>query len=125
MNAALYYPYLSPPSKWLRIAALCWDKVYTFTSPDSPDLDEDVVEFDEQLGGFISRIDTRVFGTRPEVLDTFERLLDSDEGKAQFGDLRPLGSDHETQAVFGIFPGKLPGGVITEKLAAHALAEGS
>ena len=28
MNTVVYYPYLYPVPEWIRIAALCWDKIY-------------------------------------------------------------------------------------------------
>jgi hypothetical protein len=28
MNTVVYYPYLWPTPEWIRVAALCWEKVY-------------------------------------------------------------------------------------------------
>lgn len=28
INTVVYYPHTSPPVEWMKIAALCWDKVY-------------------------------------------------------------------------------------------------
>src|SRR5712692_8849084 len=37
MNTVLYYPFLHPSPAWLRVAALCWDKVYRIRPSDAPD----------------------------------------------------------------------------------------
>jgi len=40
MNTVVYYPHRSPSLKWMKLAALCWDKVYRFASNSFEDPDE-------------------------------------------------------------------------------------
>jgi hypothetical protein len=56
MNTAIYYPYLYPPAKWLRVAALCWDTVYSLEPSDAPPRPQMVAEFDRALGGFLETL---------------------------------------------------------------------
>jgi hypothetical protein len=56
LNTVVYYPHLWPRPEWLKLAALCWDRVYlvgvrpgwgTLTPPP------EVVEIDKALGGLL------------------------------------------------------------------------
>jgi len=109
---------------WIKTAALCWDEVYTLTSPDSPGLTEDVAELNEKLGGFISGIDVRTFGQHEQLISSFEQWLDSEESKGTLGELTNGNFLQGGSAFFGIFPGKLPGGRITQRLTNLGLARG-
>lgn len=58
MNTVVYYPYMSPSAEWLRIAALCWDKVYRIKPPFTDDPDE-IHELDGIFGGILDSVRLR------------------------------------------------------------------
>jgi hypothetical protein len=57
MNTVIYYPFLSPPPEWLRLAALCWDKVYRIKPQNARDDSEEVQELDQAFGSILQSID--------------------------------------------------------------------
>jgi hypothetical protein len=71
MNTAIYYPQLSPPPKWLRVAALCWDTVYTVQPSDSPPHPPDVAALSSALGGFLETLPFDRAIQEREVIDEF------------------------------------------------------
>ena len=54
MNTVVYYPYINPCPEWLRVAALCWDKVFVLGARDLPD-EPEIAKLDAALGGVIDR----------------------------------------------------------------------
>ncbi len=56
MNTVVVYPYIVPDAGWLKLAALCWDKVYRLTSRKAPADPEGVEEFNHKLGGFLESL---------------------------------------------------------------------
>jgi hypothetical protein len=62
MNTVLYYPHLYPPTEWFRVAALCWDEVYTLQPDASPNAPEELTRLDAALGGIlrVARIEEAV-----------------------------------------------------------------
>ena len=84
MNTVVYYPYIFPPLEWLKLASLCWDRVYTLIparkqrSQFDPDL---VQEFDCNIGGVLDAIDAGSIGSRREVIEEFSKWLESRAGE--------------------------------------------
>lgn len=74
MNSVLYYPGFYPSTNWLRVAALCWDTVFSFR-PIGRLQPSEIAEFDEQLGGLLSPTDIAEFSSQTEVLDNFESWI--------------------------------------------------
>src|SRR6266446_1175087 len=75
MNSVLTYPYFFPNETWLKMAALCWDRVFTFreiTRRPPPA----IKEIDELLGGILGTIDIRSVSRDPVVMKSFESWLE-------------------------------------------------
>jgi hypothetical protein len=78
MNTVIYYPYIFPSSQWLKIAALCWNKVYRLV-PDKwsydPIVDPDeVMQLDSELGGILENVEAKKIAS-PRVDEQFIRWL--------------------------------------------------
>ena len=81
MNTVIFYPYIYPNERWLRVASLCWDDIYTlktngaFSQPSSisltnnalgnplkhinlHDKEETLIEVDEQFLEWLDEYDT-------------------------------------------------------------------
>jgi hypothetical protein len=56
MNTVVVYPYIVPDGNWLRLAALCWDKVYRLTSRKAPSDPEELQELNSGLGGLVESV---------------------------------------------------------------------
>ncbi len=109
MNTVVYYPYINPKPDWLKLAALCWDKVYRLApSYDWPndsgfgsEIDQDqfwrwidaqeerleepelqeLKELDETFGGILEPANAQEFGSK--IQDQFLRWIDAREERIQ------------------------------------------
>jgi len=80
MNTVIYYPFINPRPEWLKLAALCWDKVYRLTPSGEQPSDPDVIkELDEALGGILETVPVRDVVDLDSVLDQFVPWLDARE----------------------------------------------
>ncbi|MDT4965383.1 MAG: hypothetical protein QOJ64_120 [Acidobacteriota bacterium] len=75
MNTVIYYPYIHPPLEWLRLSALCWDKVYRMTTWDAPSDPDEIRELDEVLGGILEPIDVSEIAKDKQVESSFVRWV--------------------------------------------------
>jgi hypothetical protein len=80
MRSVLYYPHLNPDERWLRLAALTWDRVYTLGSPDSPAPSTAVSRLDDALGGFVERLP--LSGLRRTIMKPFLYWIDNERHAA-------------------------------------------
>jgi hypothetical protein len=53
MDQVVCYPYIEPDSSWLKIAALCWERVYRVTSRHAPPDSLDITELNAALNEFL------------------------------------------------------------------------
>src|SRR5688572_30631324 len=53
MNNVIYYPHFYPSENWLKLASLCWDRVYTMQLDESAQLPESISKVNEVLGGVL------------------------------------------------------------------------
>jgi hypothetical protein len=117
MNTVIYYPYLNPTPDWLKLAALCWDKVVILQTDDAP-VDPTTVELDQALGGILDRSTFyRNIASDWEVCVQFESWVSARKEK-----LKDAGLSSHNRPVMGLFPGKFPGGAIPEFLHKLGLA---
>jgi hypothetical protein len=77
MNSVLFYPNFYPSAEWLRLAALCWDKVHSLR-PVSERPPADVGQLNEDLGGVLSPVDVHEFSGDLEVKDNFGAWISKD-----------------------------------------------
>ena len=73
MNTVVYYPYVHPPAEWLRVAALCWDKVYELTGPripEDPVLADGARESELKAQVFESQTNETLFAMHPEKFES-------------------------------------------------------
>ena len=75
MNTVIYYPHLYPPAEWLRVAALCWDEVYTLRPGSAPAMPEDIARLDTALGGILRTAPVRDVQDR-DLFQTFRTWLE-------------------------------------------------
>lgn len=120
MNTVLYYPYITPRSDWLKMAALCWDKVYRIVPHNGVTNDTDAIrELDEALGGILEPVDIRPYGQTiaPQFWEWVEareeRLAQSEWSSDSY---------RERDAVFGIYTVKFHGEEFVEELNYRGLA---
>lgn len=99
MNSTVYYPNLFPPESWLRVASLCWDNVYTLRSPTASKMPPELVDFNEQIGGFIVQRDTVTLGKEEDVSSKFKVWLKS-EGKTKLSEGGPTLNDSQWYQMF-------------------------
>lgn len=71
MLSTVYYPNLYPSENWLRLAALCWDSVYTLRSQRASQPSDEIQQLNEQLGDFLISKDTRELGSKEAVQTNF------------------------------------------------------
>jgi hypothetical protein len=75
MNTVVYYPYITPRPDWLKLAALCWDKVYRLVPPQGWSSDPAVVkDLDETLGGILDSINVQESIGRQEYFSIYDQL---------------------------------------------------
>jgi hypothetical protein len=90
MNGVLAYPHFFPPPDWLKLAALCWDKIYTLreTGAARPDYIE---EFEANVPEVLDRIEVAEFSADPAVREQFEHWLAA-HGHDQASSMAPIAS---------------------------------
>ena len=71
MNTVVYYPHQTPSPKWLKLASLCWDKVYRLT-PDNFKDPTEVQELDNALGGMLASINIPDLAADAQVQESFK-----------------------------------------------------
>jgi hypothetical protein len=109
MNTAIYYPHLYPPPKWLRVAALCWDSVYTVQASDSPPFPRDVAELNSALGGFLETVPfDRAIQDR-HVIDEFSAWVEEHADRFRGQQLAEESSGRLQRDLFYLYPGKMGG----------------
>ena len=127
MNTVVYYPYINPRPDWLKLAALCWDKVYRLVPPNTYlSVPEEIEELDEALGEILWSVDVGVHGEddeiyEDEIQDQFWRWIDAREEKLK-GESWSSERSQEEHALFSMFPSKFPGGEFVGKLQERGLA---
>lgn len=75
MNTVVYYPHIYPPPEWLRVAALCWDKVYRLTPPAWNDDPGNIKDLNNALGGILVDLDLKKTAEDQEVQRQFEQWI--------------------------------------------------
>lgn len=101
MNTVIYYPYIHPEPDWLKLAAICWDKVYVLGTSDAVD-DPVISELDAALGGILDYsiyVENIADG---ELIERFKRWVDAREDKLRAQGLK----SQKDQPLFGIYPSK-------------------
>lgn len=74
MNTVVYYPHTCPTPDWLRLASLCWDKIYTVT-PDGNYLgSQESYIVNKALGGILEHINITDISGRIDVQEQFIRV---------------------------------------------------
>ena len=113
MNAVVYYPTFYPSPRWLRVASLCWDRVYALHTDATPDPPVEIRELDEALGGVLGTANVAQVAQRPEVFEPFSRWLDA----------RATSTSREPKSDIGLYGLQNPklSGPILEALRRHRL----
>lgn len=112
MNAVIVYPYIVPDADWLKLAALCWDKVYRLTSRKAPADPEGVQELNRALGGFLEPLYPEDY----RVTSDFKSWLMHGGAK-----LSPSATAQHPPNYFAMFDDKLPTEGITDYLVKRNL----
>jgi hypothetical protein len=104
-NTALFYPHLYPSEHSLKLAALCWDSVYTLTPLGTDEPPDAIRKLDETLGGVLREEWFERAAEDPTLQDEFERWVGAraDALKATPHVL----ADATEREVVGIFGSKL------------------
>lgn len=121
MNTVVYYPYVDPTPEWLRLAALCWDKVFVLTGPHVPH-DPAIAELDAALGDVIDRRFSVAEIADASLVDRFKTWVLAHEAQLQAGAF----TSQTRQTLFAIHPSKFESGPAQEAfgfLASRGLAE--
>jgi hypothetical protein len=102
VNTVVYYPHIWPRPEWLRLGALCWDRIVllgvSLHGPSSkPD---DIRELDDTLGGILDTSTTVTQFVDAELTDRFKRWVEprADVLRAQLSD--------DPQTMFGVYDEK-------------------
>jgi hypothetical protein len=70
LNTVVYYPHIFPSPDWLKLAPICWNKVYTLVpanwSYDPVDDPEEVLKLDQELGGILLPLNTQLMASTIE-----------------------------------------------------------
>ncbi len=103
MNLVIYYPHLFPPMDWLRVAALCWDEVYTLRPPGSPSAPDELLALDSALGGVLRIEDVTPHYADTDFLEKFKCWL---EGFIRGGGLTRVSWDTD-EDWFALLQGKM------------------
>jgi hypothetical protein len=93
MNSVIYYPHIFPPFDWLRVAALCWDKVYLpganrFQGRLIPS-DRRIASLEEELPGFIDYSVGFWHGLNEETAGEFKQWVSSRRAALTSESLKP------------------------------------
>ena len=98
MNTVVYYPHVYPSPEWLKLAALCWDKVYTLSPYENFDFPYVIRALDDTLGGILESVYVQKIALEPEVQTRFITWM-----KAHYDELRVKGlsdAEDELNAIF-------------------------
>jgi hypothetical protein len=77
MNTVVYYPHVLPSSKWLKLAAICWDKVYCLIPDSGFPSSTETIELAQSLGGIIQSVDIMSIANRPDVQNQFKAWVEA------------------------------------------------
>ncbi|GHO97418.1 hypothetical protein KSF_112910 [Reticulibacter mediterranei] len=86
MNTVVYYPHIYPTTEWLKIAALCWDKVYRLRPHGWRHDPQTIQNLNNALGGLLVDIDLEKAADL-EVQRQFEQWIDARGEKLKTGAL--------------------------------------
>lgn len=104
-NTALFYPHLYPTKRSLKLAALCWDSVYTLTPSSAvPPPPSQLAELDDALGGVLRTEDFAHASQSYELQEEFARWVDARAD--ELGASAQL-ADREFPDLVALFSGKL------------------
>ena len=113
MNTTVYYPYINPPLRWLKVASLCWDKVYTLNTHayGSPVLgDPECDRFSALVGGLVDRSIRVEDIVDEELVARFQKWVELHEQ-----DLKQKGLSSARQPLFGMYDTKFERPIATEE----------
>lgn len=106
MNTTVYYPYITPPLPWLKVASLCWDRVYILntggyydTSPVSDD--SEVARFNSLMDGLVDRSIRVEDIVDEDIVAQFKKWVEAREE-----DLKQKGLSSTPQPLFGVLSSK-------------------
>jgi hypothetical protein len=120
MNTVVYYPYITPRLEWLKLAALCWDKVYRLVPPYGwPDDPEALIELDQSLGSLLGTVDVAEYAG--SIQDQFWTYIDAREEKFKEVQWSP-DTFKERDTIFNLYESKFPGGEFVKELHSRGLA---
>src|SRR5438874_830053 len=117
MNTAVYYPYFNPPLAWLKVASLCWDKVFVLetTRPLIGGVrteKSEIASFERIVGSVIDRSTFVGALVDTEIIDKFKSWVEASNAR-----LRAAGMEIDPEAVFALHDTKFTtGGPEAEQL---------
>jgi hypothetical protein len=114
MNTVVVYPYIVPDTNWLRLAGLCWDKVYRLTSRKAPSDPEQLQELNSGLGSLLESVYPEDF----RVTTEFKTWLMQEKPH-----LSSSATTGHPSNYFAMFDDKLPTKEITDFLIRHKLTQ--
>jgi hypothetical protein len=121
MNTVIYYPYITPRPDWLKVAALCWDKVYRLVPSNGwPDDSEATQELDQALGSLLRTVHIDEYAD--SIQDKFWTYIDAREKKLKEEVQWSPAASKERNAIFGMYESKFPGGEFVQELQDRNLA---
>ncbi len=100
MNCVVVYPYIVPDTRWLKLAALCWDTVYRLTSREAPPDPQEIQDLNGALGRFLEALYPEDFSA---VGTDFKKWLVYGKGKHA-----PPAISRHPDDYFAMFTDKLP-----------------
>lgn len=122
MNTVVYYPHFVPPDSWLKVAALCWERVYRLLPIDAPSDPVDIAQLDAELGGVLASISWDEVADREHIKDRFKEWVAARTEQFAANHRPPtVGEEHALMRV-GVYESKFPGGELVEFLAERGLA---
>lgn len=122
MNTVVYYPHFTPPSSWLKMAALCWERVYRLLPEDAPSDPPDVAELDAELGGVLSAVPWEQVADRQQVKESFKDWVADRAEEFDRGHRTPTHPEEHALMRVGLYESKFPGGELVEFLVERGLA---
>jgi|GEM_PF-2432852 len=90
MNGVLAYPHFFPPHDWLKLAMLCWDKIYTLREVDA-DRPDYIKQFEDKIPDMLDRIEVAEFSADQTVKEQFEQWVAAN-GRNQASSMIPFAS---------------------------------
>jgi hypothetical protein len=96
MNSVIYYPHIVPAPKWLKLAALCWESVYTLRPADGEDWSAlaEIEPLDTALGSILRPLYPSEISRIPAVRDDFIRWIHARAGQREVGNPEPFEFPH-------------------------------